>query len=120
MSFEKARASIFVGIESLTPIRLSNVPAETLAPSTMSNSVSDLLDILVTTSTQRNHQVLLGLHRLSQVEGGPESVRSFQSWDNAFQLGTQFESSQGFLVGSDLVFGTAGVFEIGVLRSYTG
>merc|ERR1712176_898200 len=86
----------------------------------MGDSVSDLLYILIAPTTERNHNILLGLHGLGDMESAPQRVGSFQRRNDSLELSAELKSTQSFLVRRSDVLCTTRVLEERMLRTHTG
>jgi len=69
----------------------------------------------------RTHHDNVGVfwQRLGDLDGSPDGVRRLEGGDDTFELGAETESSEGFLVVGDNVFGPSRVLQPGVLGTDT-
>lgn len=96
----------------------AQIPADLRAQSR--KLVGDLLDILVTATTQVQNNVLALAHCLGDLHHTPDGVRGLQGGDDTLVLGEGAESSEGLaVVGSD-EGGAVGILPVAEFGADTG
>ncbi|KAI7197854.1 hypothetical protein KC363_g11 [Hortaea werneckii] len=68
--------------------------------------LSDALHVLVTSTGQVDDDVLLVRHRLGQLDGTEDCMRSLKSWDDTLELRQDLEADEGFGVAPDRHLGS--------------
>jgi hypothetical protein len=103
----------------LTFVRLtSQVPAN--LGSQLGQLLCNTLHVLVTTSRYTDDNVLVLVHRLGQLNGTKNGVRSLQRRDDTLELRHETEADEGLSISASNELGTVAVLPAGKLWSYTG